>query len=315
MHMPTDGAGAIGTRVSHSRELVSEVYTKTGLTWRYYRDGVLMGSRVLTVHGNPAAAFQLFSNNGSNAAGCDLFELAYFPGLALDALQVALWHQFAASEYSSDLFKADVRRTGDLMMFGDSFISATVVDNGRGVSRNTLAWKEAVAGRMPGVALVGTQTATNTHNHEGVGGNTLDQMDARIAAAVDTNTPDVLVLYGGLNDMAGGESGADALLDLESVLATAFAAQPGVSYRVVDLAPHSNGTINARIAAFNAGLDAAIANIRTDNSGIDVERITAGSTLTVADHLDGTDHPNEAGARILANLTVDAVAPLFSVSP
>ena len=295
-------------RPSHTREICTEVFTKEGLVWRYLRNGVLLAEQTAPAHGNVAtSSWQLFSNNGSNAFAVDLFDLFFVPGVALSVSQCAQFHQWAAGQYgtipSSGLFG------GSVTLVGDSFTSAAVVDNGRGHSVNTTAYREALRGRCPGVALVGSIDNSSSWPHEGVGGDTLDLMLARIAAALAKNQAQKVVLLGGVNDASGGESGADMLLDMKALAAAAFAEHQEAEFYIVDQPPNSNSLIHDRLQAFNAGLDGMLDDLRTENPGIDVSRIYAGSLMVLATHIsgDGT-HPNEAGYRLLANAVFDALA-------
>ncbi len=137
-------------------------------------------------------------------------------------------------------------------------------------------------------------------NHEGISGETIQQIANRVPTPALTEMPDIILLHAGTNDMYQSPDGADDRLgDLMDEL---IADAPDALIVVSNIIPLSTpGTVDS----FNAPIP-----------GMVEERANAGAHIIFADQFDGFPtselgdgvHPNEQGYSRMANVWYDAIS-------
>lgn len=124
--------------------------------------------------------------------------------------------------------------------------------------------------------------------HEGVGGNTIAQITARVTGSViDVFKPSVILLLAGHNDLSIPHSASVAAADY-CTLATMYANRACAPLVLVsNLPPNANQST----ADFNAALPGAFAGAPAN-----VRLVNITSTMTLADDIGGDGvHPNASG--------------------
>mgnify|MGYP000697894745 CR=1 FL=1 len=136
-------------------------------------------------------------------------------------------------------------------------------------------------------------------DHDGVSGETISQIDSRMAAAIAAHSPDVLVLIAGTNDCQdAGYVGLVADAAYDSLLSTIYTADNGLPVVLCLVPPLSNGTHDANVDDLNTRIEDDVVP-------------GASSTITVVDARDygfvaathTTDgvHPNTLGEQALSD--------------
>jgi lysophospholipase L1-like esterase len=175
-----------------------------------------------------------------------------------------------------------------VMPLGDSITEGTQVPGGYRIG---LWQRMASAGYR--VDFVGTQfngpAALGDHDHQGLPGWRIDQIDANIAGWLRTTTPRTVLLHIGTNDvlqnynLSGAPGRASALID--RITGTV----PTADVFVATIIPLGNSGQNAAARTFNA----ALANI-VRGKGQRVHLVDMHAALTTADLIDGV-HPTAGG--------------------
>lgn len=277
-----------------TREITCEVWNFVGGTLYYYRDGVLVASIAQATQNVTGPGMYLGTSGSSNYSSNDIFEMGIKVTGGMTTAEIAQLASYAESTYG---ITPGSKRSGTVMWFGDSNVS-------QNIATNLSSAREQCHARWPGVSFVGQLSGGAYSNHEGVAGNTISQMQARLGAALAANpNPTVMIVWGGVNDAAGGASGATIANSMDTFVRTAAATAHGTKYRIIELPPNANSLINMRVADYNAAMPAKVAAMAS--AGIDARFITMGSQLSSAtDLLDGT-HLNDRGHGIAARL-IDA---------
>lgn len=139
-------------------------------------------------------------------------------------------------------------------------------------------------------------------NHEGVSGETIQQIANRVPSPALNDMPHIILLHAGTNDMAQNADGADARLGdlLDELIADA----PDALVVVSNIIPLSFG--GGSVDTFNAAVP-----------GLVEERANAGAHIIFADQFTGFPtselgdgvHPNEQGYSRMAQVWYDAIEP------
>lgn len=150
----------------------------------------------------------------------------------------------------------------------------------------------------------GSQTPAGNYpladqRHDGVAGNTLAQMTARVSPYSGT-TPTDVVLMGGTNNMGG--SVASALTDMETFIDAVKAEHPSATVWVLAI-PYGDGTTASLTLAGNAGTYNAALPALCASKGVNFVDIHSGAYAWVpaTDASDGTGHPTPAGGDAMGN--------------
>jgi lysophospholipase L1-like esterase len=137
-------------------------------------------------------------------------------------------------------------------------------------------------------------------DHDGVSGNTIAQVEARVAADIAANAPDVMVLLAGTNDCQdAGYDGATAQAAYASLLATVNTADATLPIVVVLVPPLTNATHNANVNDLNPRIETAVAAAASTITVVDPR--DAGWTTGAGYTTDGV-HPNDAGETALSTV-------------
>lgn len=306
----TGGRNAVSTTVpisgaSATREICVEVYNISGGTLSYYRDGVLYGTATLATVNLAAVDLYLCTSATSNWSTEDVFEWGVREDRALTTTEIGDLSAYAIDRYSGRT--PAIARSGSCMCFGDSITAANVVDS-------TQAWREQLAARWPGVSFVGSIQAAPYHFHEGVGGNTFAQAQARLAAALAANpAPGLMTVMLGTNDASGGASGATIAARMRTFVEAAFAISPSTAYAVIETPPSTNATIQAGSSAYWTAMVAEIATMV--GNGVKVFKVVSGSTLSTSTDIGGDGiHPNAAGHLIYSRALDGVLKHQFAVT-
>ncbi|WCQ87605.1 SGNH/GDSL hydrolase family protein [Sorangium sp. Soce836] len=141
---------------------------------------------------------------------------------------------------------------------------------------------------------------TFPRNHEGISGQTIQQINGRVPTPALNEMPHIVLLHAGTNDMVQGANGADTRLAalLDDLIAEAPDALIVVS-NIIPL-PRSANAVNT----FNATIPAMVE-----------ERAAAGAHIVFADQFTGfpaselgdTVHPNQAGYARMARVWYEAI--------
>ena len=139
-------------------------------------------------------------------------------------------------------------------------------------------------------------TPSFTANHEGVGGETADEIAARVPDAFTAHAADVVLLHAGTNDLNAG-SGAitQTVNDVETILDNIWSAAPNATVFLAQII--NRRPLDSATSDFNTAL-AARANSRIA-AGDKLVLVNMESALTSASDWDGTTpeavHPSPQG--------------------
>jgi lysophospholipase L1-like esterase len=139
-------------------------------------------------------------------------------------------------------------------------------------------------------------------DHNGVSGDTIAEVDARVAASISANAPDVMVLLVGTNDcQEAGYDGPTAQAAYASLLATIHTADATLPIVVVLVPPLTNATHNANVNDLNPRIETAVAAAAHATTITVVDPRDDGWTTGAGYTTDGV-HPNDAGETALSTV-------------
>ncbi len=283
-----DGAGNTDVYVitDTASSLTTPVFTGTGGTGQWA--GITLGA----------------SNSGSSAWLGDIGEVARY------SAELSAGDAVTTASYFLNKFPSIAKRALPIAWvstFGNSIVADTTVTENRGYSLmhkflERCEETEPVSGKT--VHFQG-QVARHVFPHDGVSGNTLSQITARInASIVANNTPDLIILEGGINDCQdAGYDQATAMSDLTAALAQCHTSAPNVPVLFIGPTALNNTTHNDNVTAFNAGVAAVAAAASQSVTVVDVSGFVPG---TMRDG-DGV-HWNDVGNDYFGELVHTAAA-------
>lgn len=196
-----------------------------------------------------------------------------------------------------------------LMTLGDSLTA--------GLSATDYAYRDALRKLFEGAgdvseseALVfrgSNEDATGcVVDHDGVSGNTIAQVTARVAAAMAANPPDVIVLLAGTNDCRNNGTTYDSVTTpaaYATLLSTIAASDDTVPVVCCLLPPLTNSTHNANVDDFNAELVATVIPGATNPiTTVDLNSIVATGDLADGVHPTSTAHETIIAPAIAAGI-------------
>lgn len=137
-------------------------------------------------------------------------------------------------------------------------------------------------------------------SHEGVSGETVEQIAARIPDPGLNEPPHIVLLHAGTNDMWGPPEGAETRLG--ALIDELIAEAPDALIIVSNIIPWPD--MSAKVASYNSAL-----------VGVVQERIDAGAHVIFVDQFEGFPeeqladgiHPNEAGYATMAGKWYEAI--------
>jgi lysophospholipase L1-like esterase len=158
-----------------------------------------------------------------------------------------------------------------------------------------------VGSKQSGPTMVGGTTFPR--NHEGYSGETIDQIAARIPAAL-SRSPDIILLMIGTNDMYR-MGAADAPRRLEALIGKILDANSHALLVVARIIPFPG---NANVEPYNAAIPAIVQ--RKAAAGEHIVLVDQFSGFPNSELADGV-HPNDAGYRRMAGVWYSAITPLL----
>jgi lysophospholipase L1-like esterase len=178
-----------------------------------------------------------------------------------------------------------------VMPLGDSITDGFTVSGGY----RTGLWQRFVAANYT-VDFVGTLASgpaeLGDHDHEGLIGWRIDQLDASIVSWLQTTTPHTILLHIGTNDIIQNDDLANAPSRLSTLLDHIIATVPTAEVFVATIVPLGDATEEANAQTYNAAIPGLVqAKV---NAGAHVHLVDMHSALTAADLSDGI-HPTAEG--------------------
>ena len=155
--------------------------------------------------------------------------------------------------------------------------------------------------------FVGTANGPNSDfdsDYEGRFGWRADEVLAQLPNWLDQNTPDIVLLHLGTNDLFANQSIDSTLNELEQIIDQFRERNPRVVVLTSLLIP-TNFPSNASIDAFNQQLPARVA--QWDSTDSPVLLVDNNTPIDPVDHLYDGVHPNAAGEQIMAETWFDAI--------
>ncbi len=143
----------------------------------------------------------------------------------------------------------------------------------------------------------------------GVFGERTDEIALRLDACIE-GEPDILIVQGGINDIAQGRPVADAADDLRSMIERGKKA--GIEVAITDVLPWNNGhpAADEPIAELNRLIVAIAREEKVPLIGFHDElEDPATPGLMAAGLTDDGDHPSVRGYRLLGELVADELEP------
>jgi lysophospholipase L1-like esterase len=191
-----------------------------------------------------------------------------------------------------------------ILPLGDSITVGLGFDGGYRVELFHLALSDGhditFTGTQPPNGPATVDGVTFPRNHEGISGETIEQIAGRIPSPGLNEMPHIVLLHAGTNDMWAGANGADTRLGslLDELIADAPDALIVVSYII----PFSQAA--GSVSTFNASVP-----------GLVQERANAGAHIIFVDQFEGFPeselgdgvHPNQAGYARMAGKWYDAI--------
>jgi lysophospholipase L1-like esterase len=178
-----------------------------------------------------------------------------------------------------------------VMPLGDSITDGFTTPGGYRVG----LWQRFVAGNYT-VDFVGSlsngPSTLGDHDHEGLIGWRIDQLDADVVGWLQTYTPHTVLLHIGTNDVIQNDDLTNAPSRLSTLLDHIIATVPTAEIFVATIIPLSDATEEANAETFNAAIPGVVQT--KVNAGAHVHLVDMHSALTTADLTDGI-HPTEAG--------------------
>jgi hypothetical protein len=147
--------------------------------------------------------------------------------------------------------------------------------------------------------------ATFPRNHEGISGETIQQIDNRVPSPGLNEMPHIILVHAGTNDMSGNSNGAD--MRLGALMDDLIAEAPDALIVISNIIPLPFAA--SAVDSFNA----------TVNTMVE-ERASAGAHVIFADQFTGFPeselgdgvHPNEAGYNRMAEVWFEAIQPYLN---
>ncbi|MET9357231.1 SGNH/GDSL hydrolase family protein [Streptomyces sp. NPDC006617] len=139
------------------------------------------------------------------------------------------------------------------------------------------------------------------HDHEGHTGWRIDQLDANIDFWLQQSDPRTVLLLIGTNDLNQNHDIANAPARLSALIDRIRTAKAQCELFVATVPPQANGTLEARVKAYNAALPDVVSQ-----KGPRTHLVPMYDALTTADLADGI-HPTEAGYQKMAAVWHDAL--------
>lgn len=172
------------------------------------------------------------------------------------------------------------------------------------------------------IDYVGAQSSGPTYlndtAHEGVSGQQINNgapphIQSRLEAAVASFAPDIFLICGGTNDIiTGGQTGAQTLTRMETMLRSLASLAPSARLIVSTLLGNRTAATNTEMLAFNAGLPGLVTTLQGEGKLVTMidttTRINCGTAGTPQDFADAT-HPNRQGYHKMAELWLAAILP------
>jgi lysophospholipase L1-like esterase len=196
-----------------------------------------------------------------------------------------------------------------VLPFGDS-ITEGIASSHRGGYRVDLFQRTLgasgritfVGSRQSGPTMVAG--ATFPRNHEGYSGYTIDQIAALNPSPWVSQSPDIILLMIGTNDMYRNGA-ANAPRRLEVLIDRILDANARALLVVAQIIPLPG---NANVDAYNAAIPAIVQ--RRAAAGKHIVLVDQHSDFPASELADGV-HPNDAGYRRMAGVWYSAIAPLL----
>lgn len=150
-------------------------------------------------------------------------------------------------------------------------------------------------------------------DHAGVSGNTLAQIEARIASDVTAYSPDLVLLMGGTNDCNAASSvdKPTAYQRLDSLLDTIVAGNPSATTIVGTIPPMGDAEDNAWAHRYNLDLRRIV--LQHQHAGEKIYCADVGGAVSISDLTDGV-HPDAAGYAKMAAAWADAIKAVTDAS-
>ena len=137
-------------------------------------------------------------------------------------------------------------------------------------------------------------------DHSGVSGNSIADLDARIAAVIASQSPALMVLLIGTNDCRNNGATYDTTATpaaYAALLATIYAADNSLPIVACLVPPQANATHNDNVTELNGNLVATV----FPAADSDITTVDLNSIITAGSHLADGVHPNDAGYAIIAS--------------
>jgi lysophospholipase L1-like esterase len=193
-----------------------------------------------------------------------------------------------------------------VLPLGDSITFGLGFDGGYRVELFRLALQDereiTFTGTQPPNGPGTVEGVTFPRNHEGISGETIQQIANRVPSPALNEMPHIVLVHAGTNDMSQNANGADSRLGalMDELIAEAPEALIVVS-SIIPL-PFAAGAVDS----FNATIP-----------GMVEERANAGAHIIFADQFTGFPtselgdgvHPDEQGYQRMAQVWFDAIAP------
>ena len=146
-----------------------------------------------------------------------------------------------------------------------------------------------------GQRSVASPTTEVDQDHSGVSGDFLSGMTTRVVTDIAAYRVRIVLVQGGINDIAVGASGPTVLDRLSDLLAAIYAADPTIATLVGSLPYASSLSYAHDVATFNRG----IPNVVTARAALGqfVRSVDNSTGVTLS---DGAVHPNDAGYQTIA---------------
>ncbi len=147
-------------------------------------------------------------------------------------------------------------------------------------------------------------------DHEGLGGDRTDQLEARMAYALSTTmaTPNpagsAVLIHIGTNDLGQGVAQSTAIGNIADIIDLIDSHDPAINVYVALLVPNTNAADDADITSFNTALAAEVAGLQASKNNLYLVNMNSAfkqnpnwQTAYFADEV----HPNDAGYQLMAD--------------
>lgn len=192
-----------------------------------------------------------------------------------------------------------------IMPLGDSITLGQKEDGTVEGGYRTRLWNRLVNEEQLNVAFVGSQVSGSPPlNHEGHGGWRIDQIQAIIDDALSANTPDVVLLHIGSNDIGQKYELNDAPGRLQTLAARICAAGSGISLIISSLIPI--GGLESIVDTYNSRIPGMVAGLQ--QSGCNAHFVDMNSVVSTSDLFDGV-HPRDSAK--MADVWYPQVATIY----